>query len=209
MSKLPSVLMLSPVYESVYGPARDAAVNFAAHYVKQGGYTKIVSSWRSSSLPESRTLLSEHALTTDFEMILWVDSDNVYSPEQAALIVKRAHERKTIVGGLYRSRHEKMRYVCEVKEEMRFGELISAYWTGFGLTAMPMAVLRIMYEKYGKDMFRTIDNSELGTVIPKHLDIAHGDDVSFCRHWLMLGQSVYVDTSVRIGHIGPTIFSIE
>lgn len=205
----PSVLMLSPVYESVYGPARDAAVNFAAHYVEHGGKTRIISCWRDSSLAEARTMLAEKALSTDYDMVLWIDGDNVFSPEHATTIVKRALERKTIVGALYRSRHEQLRFVCEPKETIRFGELVSSYWTGFGLTAMPMAVLRTMYEKYGKDMFRTINNSELGTVIPKHLDIPHGDDVSFCRHWLMLGQQVLTDTSVRIGHIGPTIWGIE
>lgn len=206
---LPSVLMLSPTYESSYGPARDSVANFAAEFTEQGGKTRIRSAWRSSSLPEIRTTLLKWALQTEYEMVLWIDSDNMFAPEHGKRIVMQSYQCKTIVGALYRSRCEYLRYVCETKENFTGLEtgLLKAYWVGFGLTAMPMAVLRAVFDKYGDNAFRMLDN-EFGTVIPPHLDNRHGDDVAFCRHWLLMGQDVYVDASTRIGHIGPTIFNI-
>lgn len=207
---LPSVLILSPTYESSYGPARDSIVNFAAQYAEQGGRVRMRSVWRSSNIGEARTALAQSAMTTDYDMVLWVDSDNAFTPDQASKIVKQAHEHKTIVGALYRSRNETLRFVCEPRQALLGNEqgLESVYWVGFGLAAMPMAIIRSVFDKFERYAFFTRDASELGTVIPKHIDIPWGEDIAFCRHWLMMGHEVFVDTSTRIGHIGPTIFNL-
>lgn len=211
--KLPSVLILSPTYESAYGPARDAPVNFAGEYAEAGGKVRIRSIWRSSNIGEARTMLALNAMASDFDVVLWIDSDNVYSPTQATAIVRQAYEKKTVVGALYRTRTEALKLVCEPVEPLNLEEgpqgLTPAYWVGFGLTAMPISVLVASFERFGKGgMFRTVDPAEVGTIIPPHADNPFGEDVAFCRHWQMMGHTVYVDTATRIGHIGPTIFNL-
>jgi hypothetical protein len=168
----------------------------------------MISLWRSSNPNEARTILANKAITTDYDIALWVDSDNCFSPNDATRIVEQAHSSENVVGALYRSRAESLRYVCEPKDQLTHEGMQPAYWVGFGLTAMPMNAIRKVIERFDKEAFRTSDLKELGTVIPEHLDNRYADDIAFCRHWLMLGGSVYVDSFTRIGHIGPTIFSL-
>lgn len=210
--KLPSVLVLAPCYVSSFGPARDSVANFMAQYSESGGHTRIKSVWRDSCLSEARSLCVEHhAIPGDFHTVLWVDDDNCFSPTDAMRIVEESIHLKAIVGALYRTRSEQGKLICGFTPN---GEAVQpdsgireVTWIGFGLTAMPMPLVRTLWEAHKYDLFRDTRS----TKDAKHaLEISEmrGDDAAFCRHAREMGQNVFVDTDVKIGHIGPTIFKV-
>lgn len=161
---------------------------------------------QSYSIDASRNLIVEHALEIGYDYILWIDSDMIIPKN--TLIQLLSHD-KDIVSGVYaykllptqgqgRNAVAK-RYKKDAKDtyedislsEIRESErLMEIDGVGFGCVLTKVDV----FKNIKKPWFRYTPNM--------------GEDIYFCRKAQKAGYKVYLDTSIRCGHIGSVNFDI-
>ena len=66
--------------------------------------------------------------------------------------------------------------------------------SGFGAVLMDVGLLKRVWDKYG---------------LPFSPALGLGEDISFCWRAKQLGAKLYCDSSVKLGHIGYTVYSEE
>lgn len=154
------------------------------------------------SVDTARNLIVEHALEIGYDYIMWVDSDMILPKET---LVKLWTHQKDIVSGVYAYKvlngqnavakrfKDKDADVYEdipLKEIREEDKLIELDGIGFGCVLTKVDVFRNIEKPwfiYDKDM---------------------GEDIYFCRKAQEKGYKVYIDTSVKAGHIGAINFNI-
>lgn len=142
-------------------------------------------------------ILKEHPQVTHF---MWVDDDMVFAPDAIAKLLARD---LPIVGGLCHNRRHPYQpilmrrvdgsigysYVYDWPE----GELVEVDATG----AAFLLVKREVFEK----LAATLPKEEQ----PFTMDKNGGEDVRFCERAKDAGFSIFVDTSVSVGHVGEVV----
>ncbi len=157
---------------------------------------------QSYSIGDSRNLIVEHALEIGYDYIMWVDSDMILPKET---ILKLMSHNKDIAAGVYsykllnNTNAVAKRFVKDAEDtyeditlkEIRESErLIGIDAVGFGCVLTKV------------DIFRNI---------PKPWFVYSpemGEDVYFCRKAQEAGYKVYLDTSIKCGHIGQINYNI-
>lgn len=157
---------------------------------------------QSYSIGDSRNLIVEHALEIGYDYIMWVDSDMILPKET---ILKLMSHNKDIAAGVYsykllnNTNAVAKRFVKDAEDtyeditlkEIRESErLIEIDAVGFGCVLTKV------------DIFRNI---------PKPWFVYSpemGEDVYFCRKAQESGYKVYLDTSIKCGHIGQINYNI-
>lgn len=161
---------------------------------------------QSYSIDASRNLIVEHALEIGYDYILWIDSDMIIPKN--TLIQLLSHD-KDIVSGVYAykllptagqgrnavakrfKKDAKDTYedisLSEIRESERLMEIDGV---GFGCVLTKVDV----FKNIKKPWFRYTPNM--------------GEDIYFCRKAQKAGYKVYLDTSIRCGHIGSVNFDI-
>lgn len=182
------------------------------------GYT-IRESGNVSDVARQRGILASQALHEGYERILWVDSDVIFDPEDA---LRMESHGKEIVGGVCALRSA-TRFNCIFESnqiEVVFGEgggLLKVVSVGTGF----LSTHRSVYEGIIKAGLVTECHGDDGhavypffghqcSTIGNRKDVLYlGEDFSFCLRAKHAGFSIYVDTTVRLGHLGLHPFSWE
>lgn len=154
------------------------------------------------SVDVSRNLIVEHALEYGYDYILWIDSDMII-PKNA--LVKLWTHDKDIVSGVYAYKilmgenavvkrfKDKENDVYEdipLKEIRESTELIEVDGVGFGCVLTKTDVFRKIQSPwfvYSPDM---------------------GEDIYFCRKAQSAGYKVWLDPTIKAGHVGKVDFNI-
>jgi cellulose synthase/poly-beta-1,6-N-acetylglucosamine synthase-like glycosyltransferase len=146
-----------------------------------------------------------------YDYIVWIDSDMVWSPQQIEKLISNGVD---ICSGLYLMENgQQMPVVKEwdieyFKEHGTFkfltpsdltnDDLIKVVYTGMGC----MVVRQGVYESVSYPWFEP-QTTTFGNVV----DFA-SEDVSFCLKAQQQGFTIYVDPTVRCGHLKERILSI-
>lgn len=159
-----------------------------------------------SLIYDSRDAIALHAIENDYDYVLYVDSDMVFTSEDVKRLV--AHD-TDICSGLYLTRHGENENVCYSKiiTRRRFPyrqpELIhdtktSGYGSvaavGFGFCLIKCSALKSMFKRY-KSLFEP--------------NWGVGEDIAFCIRARKCGYEIFADRDVNLGHIGETVFSLQ
>lgn len=154
------------------------------------------------SVDSARNLIVEHALEVGYDYIFWADSDMIFPKDTLTKLL--VHD-KDIVSGVYAykilngtdSVAKRFKKDAEdtyedipLKEIREKDQLLEIDGIGFGCVLTKVDVFRNIEQPwfiYDKDM---------------------GEDIYFCRKAQEKGYKVYLDTSVRAGHIGAINFNI-
>lgn len=155
---------------------------------------------QSYSIDASRNQIVEHALEIGYDYILWIDSDMIIPKN--TLIQLLSHE-KDLVSGVYaykllngKNAVAKRFKENDVYEDIPLSEIraeekiIEIDGVGFGCVLTKV------------DMFRNIKKPWF------KYSPTMGEDIYFCRKAQKAGYKVYLDTSIKCGHIGSVNYDI-
>lgn len=149
-----------------------------------------------SLIYDSRNKLAAKAMKDEFDYVLWLDSDMVFSPD---ILEKLIADDKDMVSGLYFRRTTPYTPVIFKDSELKDGRLVWSDYTdypkgelfkvagaGFGCVLMKTDMIFDMIGKYG-DWFTPLYSS--------------GEDLSFCYRARELGYEIWCDSRIKCGHM--------
>lgn len=167
---------------------------------------------QGSLVYDGRNALAAVALEGNFDRVLWLDSDMIFEPS----MLKRMHEHldmgKELVAGLYFSRRPPVHPVIyktlysRVEAEGRVSGVADCYTDyprdeifpikacGFGGVLMTTELIRRVQDAFGQPF----------APLP-----GFGEDLSFCARATEVGAELWCDSSIKLGHVGLTVYDEE
>jgi len=162
-----------------------------------GKYHMVVMTSRAASIARMQEKMIEKALEDNVDYVLHLDADQVYPADTPERLMKHIDDGKDVVFGLV-PRHSDGGYVAYTMEDdpLRIEQmdikpdsgLVRVGCTGFG----GLMVNPKVFEKIDKPYYSI-------------LSVEYGPDFSFCYQCNKKGVEMWVDTSLRYGHILPHV----
>lgn len=151
-----------------------------------------------SILTKARNDIVHRFLHSGFDVLLFIDSDMVWSPVDAAKLIQAQLDFAAIP---YRTKQETIRYNCEENGKKQ-GDFVGADAVGTGFMALSRRCLAEMVNNYPQTQY--FDENEL-----KHALFDFeiyggrywGEDYTFCRRWKDIGGDIWL-LPAEIGHVG-------
>ena len=164
---------------------------------------------QGSLVYDGRNLLAEAAISGGFDRVLWLASDMVFDPYLFLRLSEHLDLGKEMVSGLYVSRkapihpviYKSIRRdplengflpVAEAYSDYPRDSLFPVAGCGFGAVMMTTELLRRLQAAYGLPF----------TPLP-----GFGEDLSFCLRVQELGEEMWCDSSIKLGHAGMAIYT--
>jgi hypothetical protein len=176
-----------------------------------------------SVIHKARNELSAHFLTSDCTDLLFIDDDMEWSPNS---VLRLLASDKPLIGGVGRMRVQKPNSDPAVwcwrplheKGELRQDDMGAIEVKGFGAAFMminrrvlhDMATAHPEWKRAGAhdwpkplrdNYFEFFRTGEEGS------DIEFGEDYVFCNRWRAMGNRVWIDPTVKLGHVGSFNYS--
>lgn len=146
--------------------------------------------WHATSIIYlAREELANHAINENYDYVLWLDSDMVFTPDHFDLLRSLQTDFAT---GIYRSRRDYYNYVIKNIEDKdrRVVELPKEPFRvaacGFGMVLIKTSVLYKVRSNF-MTMFTPTPSS--------------GEDYAFCERWLKMGGDIIAHPDVLPDHI--------
>lgn len=164
-----------------------------ANLVRYTSHELMLVNPKSSLVQKGRYDGVQEALQRNPDAILFIDSDQTFQPFALDSLIKH---RLPIVGASCRQRLEKGEYTARDKAGKRIdmtrqSGVIEVYSNGFPFCLIASEVFRKVPEPWFKVTFKN------GWV---------SEDENFCHEARKAGYKIYVDTSIKIGHIGQKVY---
>lgn len=149
----------------------------------------------SGSIADARNSLVQQAQNEGAEYLLMLDTDQIYPPDTLEKLLSHkvdicgvsVHRRYPPFDRIFfRGNVEKLEHVRE--DEMYSGELIEIDATGTGCLLIDMSVFDDIEYPYFE-----FSHTKTGKPI--------GEDINFCHKARAAGRRVFVDTSIKVGHL--------
>lgn len=163
-------------------------------------------------IDRARNLGAEAAMQNDCDYLLFIDDDMTFDPDALQNLLRRD---KDIVAGMFFGRVEPSMHLCfdlvQTSEGPKYekididllldaekkGACIPVDATGTGFTLIKVDVFRKLKElEPDTPIFATVNKGKAFM----------SEDVYFCQRAKEAGFQVWVDTAVKIGHIGDKIW---
>lgn len=165
----------------------------------------------SSLIYDARNHLAKIAVDGGFDRVLWLDSDMVFEKDLFKRLSARLDEGYDIVSGLYFTRKPPIHPVaykdfafvqtesgleptCVPYKDYPKNEMFQVAGVGFGCVMAKAKVFLDVFNEFGR---------------PFSPNDYFGEDISFCQRATALGYQIYVDPTVKLGHVGYTVFNEE
>ena len=165
---------------------------------------------RESLIQRARNDLIYYGYTSDIDDLVWIDSDQFWNWNQLLELLNHSVD---MVGGTYRKKSlNNELYVLKIKDKnIKIQEkgLLEVSGLGTGFLRMTKKCINKLYEnakpyseddnKKEKRMVFNVEIGECGNMI--------GEDIFMCNLWESLGEKVYLDPKITVGHIGEINFT--
>ena len=167
---------------------------------------------QSSLIYDARNQLAGVAIAGGFDRVLWIDSDMLLPPDLFRRLSEHLDQGREFVTGLYFTRKPPIRPViykdlllqqddprwptpvAVAYEDYPRDSLFRAKACGFGAVMTSTDLLKRLVDAYGTPF------SPIG---------GWGEDLSFCIRAEAAGAELWCDSSIKLGHIGLTVFNEE
>lgn len=166
---------------------------------------------RSSLIYDARNMLTETALKSGADRIMWLDSDMTFEPDIIQRLSSDMDEGRDFVSGLYFKRknpigpvvYKDTGYIQDGNKLTPYAHGYDDYpkdtifecaGVGFGAVMIKAELVRDVYETFGA---------------PFAPQPGFGEDLSFCRRLEELGVKMWCDSRVKLGHVASTIVTEE
>lgn len=163
-----------------------------------------------SRVERARNTIAWTFLASDFGRLLWLDDDQVFTPEDVLRLLRFSLERD-IVGAVYPQKHEPIELRYATRERfMPCDELglIKVDGMGLGFTMVTRKVMEDVMSEAPLAKFDSVE-SRMPMIFRSRLSDTMedvGEDIGFFRDCRALGYEVYVDPTMKIGHIGTKVY---
>lgn len=151
-------------------------------------------------------------LHSDSDRLLLIDSDMAFTPEDAATLLSSEHD---FVSGQYYRKSIGAGPACTPKAGgVQIGSYVEADVVGTGFLALTKSCVRRLADAYPDktyliDVGNTPNLGQLGVALAS-AQLYQGRwiiaDEALCRNWQALGESIWIDTRVQLGHVGPYVY---
>ena len=173
----------------------------------------------SSLITQGRSKIANFFINnTDHEYLFFLDSDIGFNPED---VLRLLSHQVDIVSGAYPMKTIPVRYCINIQQpEERQGDLVKITGNGMGFVLLHRNVLLKMAQNFPE--LKYIPSTDDSNVPPSqeemnnsyHYFMEHkennafmSEDKSFFHRARMLGYDVWLDTSIKLQHIGSHIFT--
>lgn len=158
---------------------------------------------------------------TEYDRILFIDADIGFTPEQVFDLLK--HD-KDIVCGAYPMKGIPLRYNYNISQpEVKEEELIKIENIGFGFSLIKRKVFEDISQKHGEELkyYPATNNSTHSPTDKEYHNSYHyflelkkdmsylPEDFSFFERAKSVGYSVWLNTNIRLEHVGSHVYSEE
>lgn len=172
-----------------------------------------------ADVARARNVAASHFLRSDADVLLSIDADIWFNPLDAIKLCREAMERD-VVGGLYMVRSIKDRQpapLIEVGQEIDFvpdAEPVEVKYLATGF----MAVRRDVFERISETIPTYMQSTPLpfqpfyGQMALEHETEGYlylSEDYAFCHRVRENGFKVWLDPSIRLGHVGQYEYRLE
>lgn len=191
-----SLHIAMPVKDGVVGPCVASLISLAAELGAEGVRVTCSLPWQGTILPRLRYEILKSAVENKSDRILWIDSDIVFAPAHARVLLAVDED---LVSGVYRLKKPGGAAVGTpiALASYRSDPLLEMHGVGFGFLSMSRSCASAMLQRHGALAFVQAD---------AHASESIGDDHAFCERWRRDGGRIYVHTGVRVGHVGLHVF---
>ena len=175
-------------------------------------------------IDRARSLVVEEFLSSDSDILLFIDDDVVFAPEGVEQIVRDCEELKTVVCGLYAIKNISGRiavhplndrpiFWCDLAIGPK-GRLFEVKYGVTGFMAIPRKVLRDIADTLpmvnsnnfkGKDIRLELFRPMFQPFYPDGYYYL-SEDYAFCYRAKALGYKIMADSRIVLGHIGRALF---
>lgn len=170
------------------------------------------------------TLATRFLRDTTADVLLTIDSDIVFDPQQALQIAEQAHELKAIVAGVYSTRSWAQAAPASMLNDtpIEFGTdptPVPIRWAANGFMAVDRSVLERLRDEDPEMALCHTNQGRLFEFYPfyhtryatddQNARILLSEDFAFCEAAWELGIPTYINPAVRLGHIGAQVFRLE
>jgi len=166
-------------------------------------------------IDRARAMQAMDFLKTDFDVLLFIDDDILFNVDEAHRIVKDAYELQSVVCGPYAKKTEAGGIIAVPLKYEEFpmgddGILLEIRWGGTGFMAIP----RIVFEVMAKDMelVKVRKDIEIYPFFMPFVCEADGElidlseDFAFCENARLAGFKIWLDSRIKLAHIGPKLY---
>ena len=155
---------------------------------------------------------------TEYERILFIDSDIGFSPEDVFNLLK--HD-KDMVCGAYPMKSIPLKYNYNIsKPPVEEGELVKIDNVGFGFAMIKRRVFEDIVKRYGEELkyYPATDNSNYPPTEKEYHNSYHyflelkknmsylPEDFSFFERAQSVGYTAWLNTNIRLAHVGSHVF---
>lgn len=200
------ILIAVPCMDSVPAQFAHSLATLTSYGIE--GYE--VSIWFNlgSLVYTSRNEIAKKAISDGADLVMWFDSDMVFSPNVLKKMLMFIEEGYDMITGVYYRRVPpfsptifKTMEIDEQKQESTWTEFeeipnepFEVAACGFGCVLMKTEMFVATFAKFG-NMFAPIGNV--------------GEDIAFCWRARECGYRIVADPSIALGHVGHTIITKE
>ncbi len=158
---------------------------------------------------------------TEYEYILFIDADVGFIPED---VFKLFESRKDIVCGAYPMKGIPLRYNYNLSQpEVKEGDLVRIENIGFGFALIHRKVFESISHKYGEELkyFPATNNSSYPPTEKEYYNSYHyflelkkdmsylPEDFSFFERAKSVGYETWLNTNIRLAHVGSHVYQEE
>ena len=156
---------------------------------------------------------------TEYERILFIDADIGFTPQHVFDLLRFD---KDIVCGAYPMKGIPLRYNYNISQpEVKEGELVKIENIGFGFSLINRKVFEDISQRYGEELkyYPPTDNSTYPPTEKEYHNSYHyflelkkdmaylPEDFSFFERAKSVGYSVWLNTNIRLEHVGSHVYS--
>lgn len=159
---------------------------------------------------------------TDADILLFLDDDIRYKPDEIIHMCREAYRLKTIVGAAYVVKKEDITWITPKplnSDPIYFGDKVNSgtvevRWVAGGAMAIHRNVLTDMIHELPLPLCHPKDMKFWPFFLPQLWQHPSGDylylseDYSFCENARKLGYKIYMDTTVSLGHAGRYVYEL-
>lgn len=204
------IFLAAPLYENkVHVPFLNGILD-TMHWCLTQGFDFQYCFQSGTYLAMNRETLARKFLASKASLLLFVDSDIAFNKDD---IIRLIASNVDVVSGVYRYRVPlKNRHPVVGKAldggpiDLNGEELQRCEFVPGGMLLIRREVIEKMYEKHTYIFNQGFLNLSDPTSIEKDFE---GEDLHFCKNWRGLGGEIFINTKVRVGHIGEYTYQVE
>ena len=206
-------------WRNIEAPAAHALVEFCAKY------RPFLSIHTGDALVErARSTVATQFLASQDDVLLTIDSDILFDPEDAYTICRQAYDLRAIVAGVYSTRSWAKGAPSSLLNETPVvfdtdPTPVEVRWAASGFMAIHRSVFEVMAARRPDMRMCHQGQGAAFQFMPfYHTRFADGpdgerillsEDFSLCENARELGISTYVNPAVRLGHVGTMVYRLE